>query len=304
MTITARTTLSGNPVPFSSTVGIGWLAGATNGFDPDMDQQLLVAPPAPGSGLTLPAGTLYGIGLDPLFPALSVDIRPPGAAISWFLKLDLGKLGLSASLTWDNTAVPSGDVPLTLTEIDPTTFMPIPGTTVNMSTSSQLVVTNVPGSAAKIYCVQFGGGAGTQTLKLTTGWNLVSFNVQPAGAAADVETAFIVGGHSVKLGPVWAFENGAYVAATTIETEKGYWVYCPLPAGASVTVFGTPGAGNISLTAGWNLAGFLADMPRPVAPFIDAVYEYNGTAYVTPATVKKGKGYWIHTTAPGTIPAQ
>ncbi len=288
----------------ASAVDIGWRQGATHGFDVGIDRVAATAPPAPDGTLAPPAaGTLYSIGLDPAHPALSIDMRTPGAMFTWYVRVELGAGVVSSTLTWDTATVALLGNPMTLTEVNPSDLSSIANTTINMKTVGQLAIAGA-NVAAKVYRIDYGPGLQSQVLNLTYGWNLVSFAVQPASTLTLDALFRNADGASVREGPIWSFQNGSYSAATMPETRRGYWVFCPLNAGASIPLFGDPDSRNIELQAGWNLVGFGRTMAPPTNAAISVIYGYNGSAYVTPAMVEAGRGYWIYATAPVSIPAR
>ena len=92
-------------------------------------------------------------------------------------------------------------------------------------------------------------------------------------------------------------------------------------ANASLDIKGQKASGDLTLSQGWNLVGFLTthNLPLwsdPVAAHIGAIYSYNSATsrYVTvpfsdvgiPSVVTAGKGYWIYSDSatPITFPAQ
>ncbi|MFA5206686.1 MAG: hypothetical protein WC708_19985, partial [Lentisphaeria bacterium] len=164
---------------------------------------------------------------------------------------------------------------------------------------------NPAGSTVKVFRIGSGGGDQTQTLTLLQGWNLVSFANQPVNPLVDA-----ILDASVRSGPVWAYDPvTGYTAASTVVAKRGYWVYAV--ANAALDIKGQTVSGNITLNQGWNLVGFTADhnLPNPLPAGVVVVYGYNTAtdAYETVSAggaVMTGKGYWIYSTAPATIPAQ
>jgi hypothetical protein len=318
--ITAVTSFSKVLAPVSSQVAIGLSskAGITNGFDDGFDTDLAVPPSLPSGSeapvVTLTSGTIYSVGLQVAYPALSSDIRPYGTVPVWYLKIDLGASATTCKLTWDKGQVAAVMDTLTLTEVNPGDFTAIPNTTVQMAKVGELVV-NPIGSTVKVFKVSSGGGEQTQTLALLKGWNLVSFVNQPLNAAVD--TLFDA---AIRSGPVWAYDPATgYSAASVVTAKRGYWVYAL--ANASVDIKGQKVSGDLTLNQGWNLVGFLTthNLPLwsdPVAAHIVAIYSYNSATsqYVTvpfsdvgvPSAVTAGKGYLIYSdsAAPITFPAQ
>jgi uncharacterized delta-60 repeat protein len=100
------------------------------------------------------------------------------------------------------------------------------------------------------------------SMPLLTGWNFISLPVQPVPNVAGNVFASI----SSALAVAWGYNNGtkawlryrpgdAESALTTIDSGKGYWLYLTSPATLIVET-GTSASQSISLSAGWNLAGY------------------------------------------------
>ncbi len=123
--------------------------------------------------------------------------------------------------------------------------------------------------------------AGTQTLELKTGWNLVSFAVEPTNKA--VATVFDPIIQSGQFESVWTFdavteEWSTYPTVipgvapiTEVAVGKGYWV--KVTGSVSLEVSGTEiPSGDLELTTGWNLVGF------PLEKTTDYRYLLSGVA--------------------------
>jgi len=318
-------------------VTIGWQFGATHGFDLNIDEELPdagnpVPPPAPGAGTNpwstnLPAGRSYSIGADPAHPALTRDIRPYNALTSWFLRIELGQNPVSVRIQWDTPVLPVADTPLTIAEVDENNaFDFVYGSTVDMTESTELIIPEdviqamvAEGRRSKLFRISLGGGDAFQKLTLDPGWNLVSFAITPVNP--DPDAVFTFNGVKVNSGPVWMYENGGYVAATTIVPKTGYWVYCPFDASTSVTVYGFQARGTIPVARGWNLVGPIDNMDKPSHTSVqgDVWYwkdgAYHAAAAYDPNALKqenvdagrgllKGLGYWIYATRRADLPGE
>ena len=116
--------------------------------------------------------------------------------------------------------------------------------------------TDSNGQKYAVYRVSIGGESDSmQTIKLSAGWNLVSFALTPN--SNDVDDVFSKDGSKLYSGVVWEFSGGRYVdvkaAGNKIVAGKAYWLYSK--AATSITVYGSTASDCISLEAGWNLIG-------------------------------------------------
>ncbi|MCG8336729.1 MAG: proprotein convertase P-domain-containing protein, partial [Proteobacteria bacterium] len=123
--------------------------------------------------------------------------------------------------------------------------------------------------------------ANTQTIELNTGWNLVSFAVEPTDKS--VATVFDPIIQSGQFESVWTFDAISEVWSTyptvipgvapitEVTVGKGYWV--KVTSSASLEVSGTAiPSGDLELTTGWNLVGF------PLEKTTDYRYLLSGVA--------------------------
>ena len=308
-------------------VVVGWLFGATHGFDVDIDADL---PPEnlPSTG-TLPAGRAYSIGLESEHLAMTRDIRPFGSVTSWYLKIELGDNPVGCTINWDSVVLPITDTPLTITRVDEVNdFQPIYGTTVDMLETTQITLTQaeiesmlVRGERDLVYRVNLGGGDAFQRIDLVSGWNMISFSLLPTSPA--VSDVFTFNGQRVNAGSVWEYKNGGYIEVSEIEPTRGYWVYCPFEAGASVTVYGLRVGGTIPLVNEWNLVGPVknvqvnSDAVIVMWYYKDGVYKRAYTASAAAAASQAGQeldeesigmqvgyGYWIYSNRRANLPAE
>ena len=321
------------------TVTLGWLFGATHGFDEGTDAELPSSVPASGTpGGTsdgtgaLPAGRAYSMGFDPSHSMLSEDYRPYGDMTSWYVKVELGSDPATCRLSWDDVSLPVDDTPLTITRVTQDAygnFHSVYGSTVDMTEDNEIIVSEdlieslveevgqndeSETEIAVIYRVSLGAGDTSFTLTLDPGWNLVSLPLQPT--QSDVDRVFRYNGQQVYSGTVWAYDNGTYVAATSVEPLTGYWVYCPFSESVDVTVYGMRVATAIELKAGWNLVGVSESLDRESTygaygsaglnvVDVDAISEYDPSTgvYTVPTTMEPGKAYWIKATEPVDLPS-
>lgn len=141
--------------------------------------------------------------------------------------------------------------------------------------------------------------ASTQTIRFQSGWNLVSFNVDPKCACLGTSCGTCPQGStntvSSILGPIatpgtlqalWSYENGgwrAYLPAggtaasgvdtiapsEQVRTGRGYWVKVSATVNLTIVGSGTPPAGPVGLGPQWNLVGFPVDAAKPRGDVID-----------------------------------
>ena len=162
----------------------------------------------------------------------------------------------------------------------------------------------------------------TLDVRLTEGWNLVSFNVRPVDERIEILTRDL--NPALELVLSYRCEGGGLSyypdlpagmsTLQTLQAGRGYWVKMRSPAAWRVTGRQIEGAAPLALCQGWNLAGYLPNRGLTV-PFalsslgnaLDAVLGYEngrGVSYYAalPSTfnslqmMKVGGGYWIYAT--------
>ena len=190
------------------------------------------------------------------------------------------------------------------------------GTTYWYRVRARDLAQNTSGWSASVSSTQASGYV------LPAGWNLISFNMDPANPRIDRTLSSIQGSYSL----VRAYDHGtfaSYLPALPVEfndlqimsAKQGYWIYMTKPD--TLVVAGTltnPGAA-IDLTTGWNLVGYLPSTPMAPATALATIsgsyslargYE-PGAGYRTyyPALpvlsdlreMHAGQGYWLYMTA-------
>ena len=150
---------------------------------------------------------------------------------------------------------------------------------------------------------------------------MISFSLLPTSPA--VSDVFTFNGQRVNAGSVWEYKNGGYIEVSEIEPTRGYWVYCPFEAGASVTVYGLRVGGTIPLVNEWNLVGPVknvqvnSDAVIVMWYYKDGVYKRAYTASAAAAASQAGQeldeesigmqvgyGYWIYSNRRANLPAE
>ena len=183
-------------------------------------------------------------------------------------------------------------------------------------------------------CGGFRGAAQTnqiQTIPLYTGWNLISFQVNPAGFApaditnalgSDCGTLLAIWGYSAsnKTWQVWQTNSlpPAVASLSRLMPGSGYWL--KVSKGTVLQLTGGAWNGTTSLSPGWNLVGFpglivgsagktdfqsifrgsLSSVPIIWSYLAGASQQYSGydsLAYppITSLTgIQPGVGYWVY----------
>ncbi|OPZ31677.1 MAG: hypothetical protein BWZ02_00091 [Lentisphaerae bacterium ADurb.BinA184] len=328
-----RKTVLGEAAEVEQEVVIGLEFGATHGFDQNLDEKLpppdTDVPPVPGGfgGVLWEEryGASYSIGLDTNHLRLTTDMRPYGGGSAWYLAVEFGEDTTACAIEWSLTGLPQGigSAPLTITEVESWgAYLPVllPGTDMSKQTRVVIPQGEISRGGRKVYRIGIGSPQNTQTVRLTTGWNLISFAVTPVNPS----TAAIFGAatQNVLAGPVWAFRDGRYVRAETIEANRGYWLMCVRPNGYSATVYGPRGNHEVPLVAGWNLVGSTETVDEPNRQVDDGVFAYSEEAdasyfevneqpgqrplpsWHVPGQLVRGYGYWIHATEDTVIPTE
>lgn len=143
----------------------------------------------------------------------------------------------------------------------------------------------------------------SQTIALSSGWNLVSINVDPADAS--VAAVFP---HASIVKNSQSFYNSSQVSSlnslTTIEAGHAYLVYNTITE--SVTISGIPTTNSsVLLQPGWNMLGVPVNYTSTIAvlpPETEAVKDFNsfyeeGNNMSTLSELVPGKGYFIKVSA-------
>lgn len=164
-----------------------------------------------------------------------------------------------------------------------------------------------------------------QTIVLTPGWNLVSFNVDPrdpdvrevlapiAGLYTEVSTLF--GGKAIVFRPELP---DSLNSLKVIDASRGYWIR--MTAGANLTTAGTQmaPATPIRISEGWNLVSYLPPKPLPVSEALASIegtfaevrgFDVEGQSYLpyvpaelnTLTTLRPGYGYLIYAVDSGML---
>jgi hypothetical protein len=314
-------------------VTIGWFPDATHGFDKDLDAKLpseaTTVPPfldIDGNGTSeTPSweelvGATYSAGLESDALRLKRDWRLYGVGTAWYLIVEFGQNPESIVIEWDNPAtVAAGDLPLMISEVDGWDGIDDLRyrLTLNMRTNNRIVIpaSELRSGGYKVYRISLGAAEDGQSIHLDYGWNLISFAVTPV--MPSVSDVFDVSGETVIAGPVWTFKNNSYTKADTVEANRGYWLYCDVPGGATIRAMGVRGYEMIPLDAGWNTVGptETVDAPNGGEDIYgydnarDEHFEVSSGGFSLPAWHQKGKlvkgrGYWIYSETEAAVEAE
>ena len=157
---------------------------------------------------------------------------------------------------------------------------------------------------------------------LPAGWNLISFNVTPSNPRIDLALGSIGGSYSIVRGfsstgfrtyvPTLPLE---WNDLTQVSPLSAYWIYMTRPDTLSLAGTPTSPATPISLTTGWNLAGYLpTDARTPNVALFSIAGSYAlargyepGVGYrsfypTVPGIsdlidMRSGEGFWLYMTA-------
>jgi len=167
------------------------------------------------------------------------------------------------------------------------------------------------------------GSTDQQTIPLSAGWNLISFDLIPSDPAIAAVLATINGQYSRVMSMDCTAGAQSYYpdlppvvnTLQTMDPWHGYWI--EMTEDATLTVTGTQVAEGtaIALCEGWNLVSYLPDSPQPVSAALQSIdgsytvvlgWNEGGLSYypdVPPELnslreLEPGHGYWIKMTEP------
>ncbi|MBI5726226.1 MAG: T9SS type A sorting domain-containing protein, partial [Ignavibacteriales bacterium] len=142
------------------------------------------------------------------------------------------------------------------------------------------------------------GSTLSYTYNVANDWNMVSVPF----TATDMTASTIFTGANSSL---YAYNNG-YTTATMLAVGKGYWVRYPMATSFSIS--GNPaGLSTVALVEGWNMIGAYQNVvpvagitTTPAGIINSSFYGYNA-GYSVASSLNQGKGYWVRTSAAGTL---
>ncbi len=165
--------------------------------------------------------------------------------------------------------------------------------------------------------------AGTETLHLNSGWNLMSvpLTLMPGSDRASIFAGIDTAGHSLFS---WNGEDGSWIrlkADDIITPYMGIWIYSNYNVDFPLSFDTTPVSGNddIMLSRGWNLIGVpgISDIPgrEALSPFTgwEYIVGFDGSRqqYIGPydsstvdnVMVSPALGWWIYLKDPLVVPS-
>ncbi|RCV63038.1 hypothetical protein C5S53_16110 [Methanophagales archaeon] len=261
----------------------GLNGNATDGFDPEFDMPEPPAPPSPyqqayfyypGNQLVKKLSTSY----IPKHFIGSVEWN------SWPFQLDYSGDSSEVTITWnaeDIAAVPTNYSLLFVVNGEQIDMRTTPSYTFNATTGTYKY---------EIIAMT----AGQYTFELFTGWNMISFPVEPLDNNADT----IFGPEYYSL-YAWDPDTRTYVLVEEVETNVGYWLF--VLEDRNVTVIGTPRYDYYTnLIGGWNMIGSiwtrtnvpLGTVTKPSGQMYPYLYTWNVDHYEFTQDIDPGEGYW------------
>jgi len=212
--------------------------------------------------------------LDAIYSTSIKRTRYYNESVSWNMSVGV-PTGQTTNLSW---SVPS-NVNLTIYEGNNTLY-----SGVELSEGShELLVT-----AKLIESIRF-------SLKLKSGWNMVSLPLVPDNCSVDAIFGNI---STLATMPVVTWESPSFVNIEEVEPKIGYWVFTP--ANTTINVTGKPSTNTtLILKAGWNMVGTvgmdnltISDIPNQVLPAVTWV----APSFVETDIIEPGKSAWVFVT--------
>ncbi len=140
-------------------------------------------------------------------------------------------------------------------------------------------------------------GGASYNIFVNEGWNMISV----PNETADMTVSSLFPSSSSNA---FAFNNG-YVQVDELDNGIGYWLKFNGQEGFDIQ--GAAPTGDIQLNEGWNLVGpYNVNVAtegittNPSGIITSQFFEFNG-AYATSSLLQVGKGYWVKTSASGTM---
>lgn len=259
------------------TLVIGQASDATDNIDVACSEsELPPPPPSPlyGVSMQLPDGATYS----------KRDIRADASESEWIISL----AGVAPFyIYWDPTNLPSGVFHMT-DNIDGGLL------NLDMKTKSVIVIRNRTIKEVKINRYP---ASQCEPLTVARGWNMVSLPVDPI----DKRVAAVFGNRRQRA---FKYDEG-YTAARFLEAGVGYWM--SFRRGGTYNICGQPAGTNVTLAEGWNLVGLhrddmdVDDISTSPANLLTSDFYGFTTAYETADSLHAGEGYWVESSAAGTM---
>jgi len=270
-----------------SELQFGQRPNATNGIDTTFGEQVLSPIP--------PTGTFDARFILPTVPEVGsiIDFRSnTETVVTWTLTFQPGPAGYPMTFSWDTLGFPSGT--FLLTDV-------INGTLINVNMRNQTSYTITDPSITSIYIKYQRPTTFQLEVNVADGWNMVSApGLHPTDQ--NVSTWW-----PHKTGTVWGFNGVQYVAKTVTTPGEGYWMKNTLTETYSYPAIQIVPHNPIPVTLGWNMIGGYETSPTIVSlkaanpQITGTVWGFNGVQYVAAVNLVPGYGYWVKSTAAGTI---
>jgi photosystem II stability/assembly factor-like uncharacterized protein len=254
---------------------------ATDGIDQNIFESALQSAPQPGKidlRFAIPGGGDFSVR----------DFRNDSVErIEWIINFQRGSGTDPIKLRWSPNEFP-GDILIKISDLNGTAF------DINMMETDFIEITDESITSVKIICKKFQ----TKQYELNSGWNLVSVpvmlpNMSPAAIFSN------------SVSSVWGYNSG-YYAASPLEITKGYWLKNSIDE--SFNIRGVkPESFIINLVSGWNLIGIfdrdaiITSITTSPANIISSSFFGYNNGYYVPFNLPYGKGFWVKTSASGTI---
>ncbi len=265
------------------TLRYGAFPGATIGIDSSLAEVELPVAPGPG--------TFDTRWLIPPTEGSTTDFRDILTILhvrnTYSVRLQAGPGGFPFTVRWNNANFPPGKFTLRDKATAGTLF------SINMKNQNTYTVTNAAITQVEIV------HDGPEFFLFNNGWNIVSLPLKPTGTR-DKSLIF-----PSAVSKAFYFSNG-YQADDTLDNGVAYWL--KFTNNQNIGIDGdTVESDTIPVAAGWNMIGAVTS---PVAtagivqqPSNNVVSSYFGfgVSYTPTSTLEPARGYWVKTSAPGTL---
>ncbi|HOU23750.1 MAG TPA: cohesin domain-containing protein [Anaerolineae bacterium] len=193
----------------------------------------------------------------------------------------------------------------------------------NTNAQSQAGLTRTDGTVTVV--------AGARSIALSTGWNLISYDLWPrAGGQPIKEVPLVLASIEPNYSLVQSFDpvlGGLtydptlpfFSTLTEMDPYHGYWIKATAPCVLTLTGAELPISTPLSLATGWNLISYLPDYPQEIEASLASIagkyslvqgfdpilggltYDPTLPFFSTLTTLEPGRGYWLKMTQPGTL---
>lgn len=157
--------------------------------------------------------------------------------------------------------------------------------------------------------------ASATSIRLITGWNLISFPISPFSEKVSEILSPVGGDYSA----VWSYQKGVWKLydpdipglsdLTRLEPGWGYWI--KMKRSGTLTFSGAAAPKSLSLESGWNLVGYNSTTPMSAETALSSIkgkyvsvwvfmngawksYDPENPVFSDLETAEPGYGYWIN----------